>query len=261
MPSVIVESLENRVLLYGASLSDGVLRVRGDEGGRELIELRLNPERTQVIVSIEGDDLAPFAAADITRITVNGKSDDDTISINEANGRLVGFKVELHGGDGDDIIRGGKDKLKAFGGDGNDHLLSVRGYAEGGLGHDTIEGSRGKDYLFGGDGRDVIDGEQGNDVIWGGPGRDRLEGDEGNDIVFGEDGDDTITGGTGDDRLFGMLNIDRIEGEDGDDTLFGGRHEDVLLGGDGGEDEKTYREFEGIEELISKLLKQARKYV
>jgi Ca2+-binding RTX toxin-like protein len=253
--------LESRQLLSSATLASGVLRVRGDDGVRDVIALRLNENQSQIIVTINDVDLSPFEASSVTRITVNGKGDHDNIRIDEVNGRLVGFKIELYGGEGNDTIRGGKDKIKVYGEAGDDRLLDVRGYIEGGVGNDSIEGSVGKDYIFAGEGNDFVDGEEGNDVIWGGPGNDRLEGDEGNDLVFGEDGEDTLTGGTGNDRLYGNAGVDRIFGEDGDDSMFGGRHEDIIEGGLGGNDIRTYGEYEKIEKLMKNQLTKAKAYV
>lgn len=259
--SFTVESLEARQLLSSATLTSGVLRVRGDDGVRDAIALRLSDNQSQIIVTLNDVDLAPFAAANVTRITVNGKGNHDNIRIDEVNGRLTGFKIEIYGGEGNDTIRGGTDKIKVFGEAGDDRLLNVRGYVDGGAGNDSIEGSRGKDYIFAGEGNDFVDGEEGNDVIWGGPGNDRLEGDEGNDLVFGEDGDDTLTGGTGNDRLYGNAGVDRIFGEDGDDSMFGGRHEDIIEGGLGGSDIRTYGEYAKIEQLMKNQLTKAKAYV
>lgn len=72
--------------------------------------------------------------------------------------------------------------LKFFGGDGNDVLI-------GGRGSDTIDGGDGNDIIFGG----TSDGDVG----------DLLIGGIGNDFIVGHFGADTIYGGSGSDLLFG----------------------------------------------------------
>lgn len=250
------ETLESRRLMSGATLVDGVLRVRGDDVTNEDLVVKLVDGGANILVTIDGVEAGTFLAADVTKISMNGKSGRDDLIIDESGGRFKPFKVELRGGAGNDVIIGGRDKIKALGEDGSD-TITGRGYLDGGLGNDTINGSIGKDYIFGGEGNDFVDGEEGNDVIWGGAGNDRLEGDEGNDMVFGEDGADTLTGGDGNDRLYGNTGIDRIDGEAGDDTMFGGRSDDVLIGGTG-TDEKNFGEFAGIEELMAAQLAKAK---
>jgi Ca2+-binding RTX toxin-like protein len=253
------ESMESRTLLSSAVLTDGVLKVRGDNDFHEAIVLKLTDGGTKLNVVIDNADMGSFNLTDITKVNVNALTGGDEITIDESGGRIRNLKMTLNGGGGNDTITVGRDRVRAYGGDGNDRIKG-RGFIDGGIGNDSINGSSSKDYIFAGEGRDTVDAEEGNDVVWGGAGNDRLEGDEGNDIVFGEDGDDTITGGEGDDRLFGGANIDRIEGEAGADTLYGGRADDVLIGGEG-VDESTYGEYAKIESLMSSQLAKAKAYV
>lgn len=241
------ETLESRRMLSTVTFDDGVLVVRGGNTDN-VISVGLGAGGTDVEVFIGGTLRGSQPKADVTGIAVDGGPGNDTISINQANGRIGAIPVTLSGGLGHDIIRGGSDKIRINGGDGNDNLRG-RGVLSGGAGNDHMEGSKSVDYMFGGDGHDFIDGEESTDAIFGDAGNDRLEGDEGNDYVFGGDGNDTITGGDGNDHLYGNAGIDSISGEAGDDTLFGGDDEDVLGGGDG-VDEKNFGEYARVEQLM-----------
>ena len=73
---------------------------------------------------------------------------------------------------GNDVVQIGDNVAIAAtirGGDGNDVLC-------GGRGDDTILGGDGHDYLFGLLGNDTLDGGDGNDWLFGGPGRRHLIG-------------------------------------------------------------------------------------
>jgi Ca2+-binding RTX toxin-like protein len=90
--------------------------------------------------------------------------------------------------------------------------------ADGGAGHDWIEGGDGADTLIGGLGNDYING-------WGGV--DNIQGNDGHDVLFGGLGKDTLNGGTGNDYLAG-----------GEDPYWYGYYvndgqADVLTGGPG----------------------------
>jgi|GEM_PF-200271 len=147
-------------------------------------------------------------------------------------------------------------KLRFYGGDGSDYLLS-RGIAigntrliggndadiiVGGLADDVVRGGAGDDSIQGGGGDDLLIGDLGNDALAGGDGNDRLmdnfghdnlRGEAGDDWIFGGADDDIISGGTGNDRLLGGDNADSIFGNDGSDSLFGGRGNDTISGGRG----------------------------
>lgn len=141
-----------------------------------------------------------------------GDTGKDTVTASTAEGAT---NVNLHGGDGDDVLTGGKTGITIYG-DG---------------GADTITGTNGADTLFGDDGSgtiadgvDVIVGLDGDDVIHGGKGNDKLEGGAGDDWIMGDAGNDIIRGSRGDDILMGGA---------GDDTFYGDSGNDVLIGGAG----------------------------
>jgi Ca2+-binding RTX toxin-like protein len=83
----------------------------------------------------------------------------------------------------------------------------------GGLGNDTLTGSRLDDILNGMAGNDSIDGGEGNDTLLGGSGMDTLQGGGGNDSLLGQGGADVLQGGLGDDII-----VWRGE-QDADDTF------------------------------------------
>ena len=96
--------------------------------------------------------------------------------------------------------------------------------ADGGAGHDVINGGQGEDSLSGGDGNDLLAGGLDADVLYGGNGQDILFGGSEDDKLFGGHGNDSLNGGTGADHLYGG---------DGDDLLIGGLGADKLFGGSG----------------------------
>ncbi len=77
----------------------------------------------------------------------------------------TGNSLELHGGDGDDVLAGGFLGDTLYGNAGNDVLLG---------GTQFIDGA---DHLFGGEGKDTLFGHWGADTLEGGAGEDLLMGD------------------------------------------------------------------------------------
>lgn len=151
-----------------------------------------------------GETVDPVAA-DFTR----PDSDLATVHINTVASQT--------GGNGRDILIGGRDD----------------DFIDGGNGADILIGGRGWDVLNGGNGRDIIKGGRGDDIIDGGVGNDILKGGKGNDDITGGAGSDLIRGGQGDDNLFGGTGQDFIRGGDGDDMISGGVGRDFLWGNHG----------------------------
>lgn len=112
-------------------------------------------------------------------------------------------RVEVHGGEGQNII---------FAGSGDDLLI-------GGAVHDHIFGGAGEDEIFGDGGADEIGGGEGNDTIEGGEGGDRFffSVDGGTDTIL-----DFEAGDVGGDRLdfifMGLTEEDLTILQMGDDT-------------------------------------------
>gem|GEM_PF-5626712 len=147
--------------------------------------------------------------------------------------------ADIHGGNGNDLLRGTSSSEKMYGNAGNDSLY---GYG----GNDQLHGQNGHDYLNGGDGNDSMyggDNNSGWDTLIGGNGSDKLHGQNGNDSLRGDGGNDTLYGDNNDDKLFGGLGNDDLRGGDGNDILDGflysglsGNGEIDYLRGDAGAD-------------------------
>jgi Ca2+-binding RTX toxin-like protein len=82
----------------------------------------------------------------------------------------------VHGGPGDDVLRGG---------DGVDRMFGEQG-------RDVLSGALGNDQLFGGPDSDALIGFGGNDFLDGGPGPDALFGQRGHDVFLGGSGRDVL---------------------------------------------------------------------
>ncbi|WP_118137976.1 calcium-binding protein [Oceanicella sp. SM1341] len=187
------------------------------------------------------------------------------------NDLLVGEDSTLYGGEGEDVLMGsgtlhggaGDDELQlsdehwlvlAYGGDGNDRILSAGGSAGtafGGAGDDVMivtghedpDADSGSSTLYGGDGADIIRSEDSmlmrggadDDVIADVSGFDgvRLLGDGGNDTLRMGSGAGFAYGGLGDDRIFGGAGKGRLFGDEGDDAIQGGAGDEQIYGGDG----------------------------
>ena len=152
---------------------------------------------------------------------------------------------------GNDLIRGGPDADRLYGGGGND---TVQG--------DDVAGVTGDDYLEGNHGRDVLEGGPGHDNLIGGSSTagvldgnvgaagDTIRGGLGNDVVLGDNGtidasrvptrlqdattDDAADDATsGDDSVFGDAGVDVVHGQGGNDTISGGDEADRIQGNAG----------------------------
>ena len=122
-------------------------------------------------------------------------------------------RIEVYGGDGDDIIVVDPD-LKEFG-DG----------ALPGSGPPTLlDGGKGNDELRAGGGRTTLQGGEGDDKLYGSPKNDVFRGDpappEDEDEAALPPGNDTIRGGEGKDEL-------QDEGAGGDDVDLGPQEDDL----------------------------------
>ncbi|MFM6009077.1 MAG: calcium-binding protein [Dolichospermum sp.] len=106
---------------------------------------------------------------------------------------------------------------------------TLRLYAYGYGGNDTIWGSTNNDWIDGGSGNDALYGWSGNDTLWGGDDSDYLDGGTGNDNLYGESGNDTLLGGSGNDYLSGGFGNDRLTGSTS--LTFDSFEYDTLAGG------------------------------
>ena len=79
----------------------------------------------------------------------------------------------------------------------------------GGLGRNSLRGTKKADVIAGGAGNDTIRGRGGKDVLCGEAAKDRLLGGKGNDRLLGGKGRDRLLGGPGRDKLKGGPGKDR----------------------------------------------------
>ncbi len=176
-------------------------------------------------------------------------------SINEFTAVDLNALVTLIGGDGDDLLRGGRLASSLDGGAGNDRLVggASNDQLDGGSGDDTLSGDAGRDDLVGGLGNDVIDGGDGKDTLSGGSGDDLISGGSGFDFLNGQSGNDTLVGNSGNDTLFGEDGADLLLGAAGDDSLNGGAGRDRAAGG-GNKIAASHDEvFTDIEQILDGL--------
>ena len=189
-----------------------------------------------------------------------GADGDDFLGTNLNTGVLI----YMDGGDGNDLLTIGDGLLSdaygdLYGGDGSDLLIGGRfdDYLYGGAGNDIIWGARPASFSTSDGSESVASAtyiDAGGDTIDGGQGTDALYGFGGGDVIFGGDGDDSGTvhytttgagvqptvlaglfGGDGSDELYGGRGNDYLSGGAGIDTLFGGTGADLMYGGDGGD--------------------------
>ena len=211
----LIETLESRRLLSSVTLgSNGVLRVVGDDDVTDQIMLRLDGDQVSVVVN--GGDAQLFDKAAVRLIRVHGRGSDDAVTIDESNGAL-GERVEINGGEGNDVLTGGAGGETIIGAGGDDH----------------INGNGGNDLLNGGEGNDVITAGDQRDVIYGGPGDDDVTAGGGRDFVRGGAGNDTLRGNAGADYLFGEAGNDEITGDEDADVVVGGQGDDAVHAGEG----------------------------
>ena len=133
--------------------------------------------------------------AGVARITGSFGRGNDQVYIHP--GVLV--PVELHGGDGIDILKDeGGATATLDGGAGNDVIST--GTATGDA---TITGGTGDDYVrYAGRGVASIDGGDGQDTLYGGAGADTITGGAGDDTIDGRGGNDAIDAGAGSDLVY-----------------------------------------------------------
>ncbi|WP_299155145.1 hypothetical protein [uncultured Tateyamaria sp.] len=180
----------------------------------------------------DGIDFAQYYATDADLIADLQKSQNNA---GAAAGDTYSNIENLHGGTGNDDLRGDASKNTILGGSGNDQI-------HGRFGNDTLSGGSGNDSLWGGVGSDHLDGGDGFDfahyystdgnliadlqfahVNTGAAAGDtysdieNLHGGGGNDNLRGDAGDNIIVGGGGNDHLHGRLGNDVFIGGEGAD--------------------------------------------
>jgi hypothetical protein len=170
---------------------------------------------------------------------VCGTDGDDVLTIGESSDPDGDGFVELHLGDGDDVVCIEDSEglnVTIVGGDGNDSVTV--GDCSTLLGKFLARfiqqtGAAGTVIFRGGAGNDSGLGGAANDVLLGGPGNDELSGFAGNDRIKGHAGADVLRGGLGNDALFGNGGDDQLYGGLGTDTGKGGGGDDRTVGLEG----------------------------
>ncbi|MCJ8329152.1 MAG: DUF4347 domain-containing protein, partial [Lentisphaeria bacterium] len=159
-------------------------RIFGDEDDSDGNNMRIVADASNITV-YRGSASKTYSTAGITKIVYRGSEGADVIDFSGFNNTNI--LLDLDGGAGNDIIKGGISK------DGS--ILS------GGLGNDIITGGSAAEYIFGDEGDDTILGGAGADIIVGGVGTDTIDGQGGDDIyLYGSTrderygwGSDTVT--------------------------------------------------------------------
>jgi Ca2+-binding RTX toxin-like protein len=242
-------------------------------------------------VDVAAGDLNDFVSVTGTEVavTLNGEDGDDVLEVVASCEFLCPFGVAnaLHGGAGDDTLRGGPggtnfldggaDSDTMSGGIGdysartNPIVADADGMADdgesgegdnldpsvyfilGGSGNDDITagaagGGAGNDTLTVSPGSSgFLFGGSGDDVLVGRSRFDDLEGGVGNDTLSGGASSDYLSGGRGDDTLRGDDGPDSILGNQGNDWLSGGLGRDDLFGGLGND---TIRSRDGLRDYV-----------
>lgn len=128
-------------------------------------------------------------------LLIKANGGDDKVSIDDD----VMHVVEIHGGEGNDILKAGGGPTGLFGGGGNDELWLGRGFG-------YAQGDDGNDLIVGGYGTSVMFGNNGNDRIYSKTGakdsKNLMFGGDGNDVLYAPDGENHLNGGNGNNQLF-----------------------------------------------------------
>ena len=179
---VLSELLERRLLLSSVVRTGSTLRIYGDAGVDNVIDVAFETaDRNTVDVVINGVT-TPISADNLKHVRIFGDSGNDT-NHHRFHRSEIRHRHEHFRRRGDDRIRCGDERDYVEGNDGNDRISlgNGRNFALGGLGDDIIDG---------GDQRDFISGGGGADFIRGGLDRDQIQGDNGNDTLYGGTGND-----------------------------------------------------------------------
>jgi len=188
-----IESLESRRLLSGASVHNHVLRVAGDAGNNNTINVNNSADGLSIdvdITSVTANHVSKNFHASflktlgINKIMIAGGKRADTINVAQANGS-IGIKTRIDSHQGTDTITTGDEADVIY----------------AGLGADIVHSGAGNDLVYGGNGDDKLFGEDGNDTLWGGNGKDDVEGGNGDDKLGGVLGQNTLMGGAGRDTF------------------------------------------------------------
>jgi hypothetical protein len=224
------EVLENRKF-FSATLNGGTLTVTGTNNDDQ-ISLSLLTQNNQNKLRVNDNGVnRDFVLNAVKKVVASLLNGDDTF----AGGDNVNIPMQISGGAGNDVLKGG----------GRNDTMN------GDAGNDTLDGRGGDDDMRGGAGSDTVDySDRTNSLVLslddvandGGSGaHDNIHSDIEN--VRGGQNDDVITGSAANNVIQGMGGTDQITGQGGDDAIYGGLSSsgdvpanhgtDVIDGGDG----------------------------
>ena len=155
-----------------------------------------------------------------------------------------------------DFLHKGLDYIVFEGGTGADHVdfeypVKVRTYIDGGDGDDVLNGGRVTDHILGGAGDDIIAGNKGDDELDGGAGDDFIDGGLGDDTILGGAGDDALywRDGGGDDTIDGGADFDVLDLRLTESSRVNvqASGDDVLLAANGNYETLTLRNIEEVD--------------
>src|SRR5262245_12571146 len=200
-------------------------------------------------INLNGDDDADVIAPGLEEFRVRGQDGSDILdaSGSAAVGVPFGWGVELDGGTGNDVSKGGAFVTTHVGGAGNDTMtggssLDKFFFSGGGLGSDTIfdTPNQNNTLVFGGFGdRPDFAGPVSLDITLTttqavSPGNLSLKlVGNGIDVVIGSPFADTIKGNARANEILGLAGNDNIDGRGGSDLIDAGIGNDTVIGGEG----------------------------
>lgn len=119
----VVEFLESRRLL-SVTFQHGTLNVVGTDQA-DVIDVSYQPERSSLIDVVVNGQVSRFQADSVRKIYISTLSGNDTVYAGGAGDPLSGIKVNIDGGDGNDLLLGSASFVTINAGTGNDTLVGV----------------------------------------------------------------------------------------------------------------------------------------
>ena len=228
---------DDTISLERVGIDDVIVRIEENGTGQSISARHDMDDFDGVLLrGFGGNDTITDVDALPEDVFIAGDAGNDTLRAPDFGGGSIFDRIDLTGGEGDDVIHGG-------------NSFNV---IDAGGGNDTVFGGDGGDWLTGGDGRDVIRGEGGPDrifdghnidddadALFGGAGSDTIHASGGNDYLEGNDGHDSLNGGDQHDTLLGGNGDDILDGSNGTDSLDGGAGHTAFLRGETGFTEPT----------------------
>jgi Ca2+-binding RTX toxin-like protein len=161
----VFESVEGRRMM-SVALQMGVLSINGTSGNDKIVVEQLSNGRIRVT---DNGKVSSFKIGNVKRITATLGAGNDSYT-----GKSATKSQSVFGGEGNDLIMGGRKADEISGEAGDDRVF-------GNEGNDTLKGFAGRDELAGGNGDDLLDGGDDNDMLWGNLGADLHIGGAGED--------------------------------------------------------------------------------